>query len=199
MVWVSPSQQYGPLKIMLGDARLSLRPEANRQFDLMVLDAFTSDAIPLHLLTREAIQMYFEKLKPNGILAIHVSNRYLDLYQPSRGRRVSSAFYRELGGDLQVKREDRVRRIEPSTWVVVARADHDFGATLFEGTWFIPTPANGRAWTDDYSNLWRALDCRGKRPRPDSNRGSGICSPLPYQLGYGAMTAGIGLEKNRKV
>ena len=146
------------LNITLGDARLSLRSEPDHRFDLMILDAFTSDAIPLHLLTREAIQTYFQKLKPNGILAIHVSNRYLDL-TPAIARTA-----KELGllvrarGDLQVKREDRSRRIEPSTWVALARTDNDFGPALFEGTWYIPKAASGRAWTDDYSNLWRALD-----------------------------------------
>jgi spermidine synthase len=146
------------LNVTLGDARLSLRREPDKYFDFMVLDAFTSDAIPLHLLTREALQSYFAKLTDHGILAIHVSNRYLDL-TPSIARTADDlGLLVRARGDLQVKLEDRLRRIEPSTWVVLARVNDDFGPTLFEGTWYIPKAASGRAWTDDYSNLWRALD-----------------------------------------
>ncbi|MEX2282612.1 MAG: fused MFS/spermidine synthase [Gemmatimonadota bacterium] len=150
--------QAASLRIELGDARLRLRRAPDQHFDLLVLDAFTSDAIPLHLLTREAMQSYFAKLKAGGVLAIHVSNRYLDL-TPSIARIAA-----DLGlgvrarADLLVKREERAQRIEPSTWVALARTDADFGTTLFEGTWYIPRAAAGRAWTDDFSNLWQALD-----------------------------------------
>ena len=66
-------------QVLLGDARLTLEAQPSQQFDLMAIDAFTSDAIPVHLLTREAFALYFRHLKPSGILAVHVSNRYLDL------------------------------------------------------------------------------------------------------------------------
>ncbi len=66
-------------QVLLGDARLTLEAQPSQQFDLMAIDAFTSDAIPVHLLTREAFALYFRHLKPAGILAVHVSNRYLDL------------------------------------------------------------------------------------------------------------------------
>ena len=66
-------------KIVVGDARLTLADAPDGEYDVIVVDAFTSDAIPVHLLTREALELYFRKLKPNGIVAMHVSNRNLEL------------------------------------------------------------------------------------------------------------------------
>ena len=65
--------------VAMGDARLSLEREAPENFDVLAVDAFSSDSIPVHLLTREAMQLFFRHLKPDGILAVHISNRYLDL------------------------------------------------------------------------------------------------------------------------
>ena len=66
-------------EIILGDARLSMENQSPQEFDVLVLDAFSSDAIPIHLLTREAFEIYFRHLKPDGILAVHISNMHLDL------------------------------------------------------------------------------------------------------------------------
>jgi hypothetical protein len=65
--------------IVLGDARLTLAKEAEQSFDLIIVDAFSSDAVPVHLLTREAMMLYLEKLRPDGIVLLHISNRNLDL------------------------------------------------------------------------------------------------------------------------
>ena len=65
--------------VAMGDARLSLEREPPENFDVLVVDAFSSDSIPVHLLTKEAMALYFHHLKPDGILAVHISNRYLDL------------------------------------------------------------------------------------------------------------------------
>jgi hypothetical protein len=67
------------IEVALGDARLSLEHESPQQFDLLALDAFSSDAIPVHLLTREAFELYLNHVNPNGVIAVHISNRYLDL------------------------------------------------------------------------------------------------------------------------
>src|SRR4029077_1832237 len=67
------------LDIVLGDARLSLERQPNQDFDVLAVDAFSSDSIPVHLLTVEAFELYFRHLKPTGILAVHVSNKYLEL------------------------------------------------------------------------------------------------------------------------
>jgi spermidine synthase len=66
-------------EIVLGDARLSLESEPSKQFDVLAVDAFSGDAIPVHLLTRESFALYWRHLKPDGILAVHVSNKYLAL------------------------------------------------------------------------------------------------------------------------
>ena len=63
----------------MGDARLSIERQGKQNFDVLAVDAFSSDSIPIHLLTEEAFKLYFERLKPNGVLAVHVSNKYLDL------------------------------------------------------------------------------------------------------------------------
>ena len=64
---------------MLGDARLTMAKEPNDSFDLIIVDAFSSDAVPVHLMTAEAIRLYLDKVKPDGIVLLHISNRYLDL------------------------------------------------------------------------------------------------------------------------
>ena len=67
------------MDVVLGDARLSLAHEPSQQFDMLVIDAFAGDAIPVHLLTREAFDIYWRHLKPDGVLAVHISNQYLNL------------------------------------------------------------------------------------------------------------------------
>ena len=79
--------------IVVGDARLTMAREDNESYDLFVIDAFSSDAIPVHLMTKEAIEMYLNKLKPDGVVLLHVSNRYLDLES------VLGAILKELPAD----------------------------------------------------------------------------------------------------
>src|ERR1017187_6905157 len=67
------------VEIVMGDGRLNLESEPSRQFDILVMDAFSGDSVPVHLITREAFQTYFRHLKPNGILAVNTTNSYLDL------------------------------------------------------------------------------------------------------------------------
>ena len=67
------------IDIAVGDARLTIAKEADSSFDLFIIDAFTSDAIPVHMLTKEAVQLFLDKLKPDGVVLLHTSNRYLDL------------------------------------------------------------------------------------------------------------------------
>ena len=103
-------------QVLLGDARLTLEAQPSQQFDLMAIDAFTSDAIPVHLLTREAFALYFRHLKPTGILAVHVSNRYLDLVP------VVSRNARDLGkAAIDVDDEDEDEDyFSNSDWVLVS-------------------------------------------------------------------------------
>jgi hypothetical protein len=147
----------GSLGIRLGDARRQLNLLPDRVFDLLVLDAFNSDAIPLHLLTREAIELYLRKLKADGVLAVHISNRHLDLAPVLADLAATTSLRIRARGDLQLSAAERTARIEPSHWVALARRDTDFGQSLFAGTWYVPAGAGGSPWTDDYSNLWSAL------------------------------------------
>ena len=105
------------LEIIPGDARLSLERQAPQQFDVLVVDAFSGDAIPVHLLTREAFQLYFRHLKPQGVLAVHVSNRYLDLPP------VVEAATRSLGARAVklTSPEQQSKAVYQATWMLVDR------------------------------------------------------------------------------
>lgn len=149
----------GTMEIVPGDARISLERELeagkNQQFDVLVLDTFSSDSIPVHLVTKEAFAIYLQHLKPGGIIAAHISNRHIDL-QP-----VFWQIAREYQFNLlKVERYDNLDEDEfPSLWILLARDPAIFNtlplesrAQTFEG---YSTPV--RLWTDDYSNLFQLL------------------------------------------
>jgi spermidine synthase len=142
----SPAQ----ITIAEGDARSSLAHEAPQQFDVLVLDAFSGDAIPLHLLTTEALKLYQRHLAPNGILAFHVSNQYLDL-APEVEQLAASIHMRSMIFDtpaLDARGEFR------STWVLVTASPTFFtqpDVALIAAP-ITAVPGLG-AWTDDYSSL----------------------------------------------
>lgn len=141
------------VRVVLGDARLSLARRAAPTYGLIALDAFTSDAIPAHLLTVEAVRTYLTRLADGGLLAVHISNRHLDLAP------VLAAIGAELGL-TGVVREDGAPSAPgiASTWVVLARAPADLDRLLTRADWQ-PLRADGtRAWTDDYSSLVQVLD-----------------------------------------
>ena len=120
-------------------------------FDVLAIDAFTSDAIPVHLLTREAFQLYWRHLKPNGVLAVHVTNTYVKLAPiVARAAEQSGKFARMIsivGDDNGV--------VDRSDWVLVTSSPEVFSGLLSEAR---PFAAGSRSWTDDYSNLWQALN-----------------------------------------
>ena len=143
------------LDIALGDARLSLEREPPQNFDVLAVDAFSSDSIPVHLLTIEAFQLYFHHLKPNGVLAVHVSNKYLDL-KPVVDRAAEALGKARIVIDTDD--DEEISSIFGSTWVLVS-ADREFfrkpeiklaGTTSTAGK-------DQRMWTDDFSNLYRIL------------------------------------------
>lgn len=146
--------------IVLGDARLTLWRAADAQHDLIVLDAFSGDAVPVHLLTHEAVQLYLSKLNPHGVLAVHTSNIYLDLRPvlASLAHDTSCTFlYRE---DLDITPEDMAAGKCPSQWVVIARDPmslHRLTETRHWQTW---TGPKTEPWTDDFSNVLSAMRWR---------------------------------------
>lgn len=138
---------------VVGDARRSLRTGEDRRFDVLIADAFSSDAIPVHLMTTEAVDLYFERLEPDGLLAFHVSNRHM-LLEP-----VLAAIAEELGlvaaaQAEQVADELDERMIYDSHWVVMAREREHLRGLLDDQRW---RPAASSpsisAWTDDYSSV----------------------------------------------
>ena len=138
--------------IVLGDARLSLEGEPIQQFDVLAVDAFSGDAIPVHLLTIEAFRLYFRHVKPDGILAVHVSNTHLDL-EPVVQKAADT-----LGKKtVLVDTDDGEEGVYGATWVLVG------GTDVFNNPSFqlhddpIKVKPRFRAWTDDYSNLFQIL------------------------------------------
>ena len=140
--------------VVLGDARLSLQAEAPQQFDVLAVDAFSGDAIPVHLLTKEAFGVYLRHLKPNGVLAIHTSNTYLRL-APVVKQLADSYHYQ---AEAITSEADREQMILPAEWVLVSRNRAFFALPMLEKeTDDITVPAGLRVWTDDYNNLFRIL------------------------------------------
>jgi len=137
-----------------GDARTSLANETSQQFDVLAVDAFSGDAIPLHLLTTEAIALYKRHLAPNGIIAFHVSNQYLDL-APEIGElaiatHMQSRLIESTGNDAMGSYR--------STWVLLANDAAFFNRpAVAAAATATPTLLNLRVWTDDYSSLLRIV------------------------------------------
>jgi len=122
-------------------------------YGLIVLDAFSSDAIPAHLLTEEAVRSYRSRLVPGGLLAFHVTNRHLSLVP------VLAAQAHELGMAAVVRRDIDAELLgSVSTWVVLARRDADLDRLRTRPDWEPAVAGDTRAWTDDYSSLLQVLD-----------------------------------------
>ena len=141
-------------EVVLGDARLSLEREADQNFDILALDAFSSDAIPVHLLTVEAFRAYLRHLKPDGILAVHISNRYLDLVPVVQQAASNIGFeIRQVEND-----DDDDAGVYRSDWMLLAASPAAFeGNFLREGAEKLESEPSVRLWTDDYSDLYRIL------------------------------------------
>lgn len=146
--------------VVLGDARLSLASRAAAQYQLIALDAFSSDAIPMHLLTQEAMDVYLSRLAPHGVLAVHVSNRHLRLdglvgrLGASHG--LVALEMRDLPG-AEAWPQDKT----PSHWMVLARSFEDLGALAHDARWTPPPAGAGEPlWTDDFSNILDVLQIR---------------------------------------
>ncbi|HEY9284545.1 MAG TPA: hypothetical protein VIP46_13900, partial [Pyrinomonadaceae bacterium] len=138
-----------PVQVVLGDARLRLADAAPGSYGLIVLDAFSSDAIPVHLMTAEALDLYLSRLAVGGLIAYHVSNRSLNLHPVvadlARSRNLSAVAFND---------NERLPGKEPSHWVVVARRAEDLAALTADARWRpLEADPRRRLWTDDYSNI----------------------------------------------
>jgi spermidine synthase len=144
--------------IVLGDGRISmereLRQRGSRAYDVLVIDAFSSDAIPVHLLTLEALELYWSHLKPQGVLALHLTNNYLDLVP------VAASLGSTLGKEvLYVTTPRDIGVTSTSDWVLIAADSGAFADRVAEQSRAtdLTLPAPERIWTDDYSDLLGAL------------------------------------------
>ncbi len=156
------SGAQGPVDIVLGDARLSLQREPAASYGMLVLDAFTSDAVPSHLLTTEAIRLYFDKLEAHGLVVLNISNRYLDLTPVLAGAVEDLGLSGVVLADAELTRPQIEQGKTASTWVVLARDAADLVPLEHSGVEPIPLARRDGidAWTDDHSNLLEILDLR---------------------------------------
>ena len=147
--------------MVLGDARLQLRTAPEKGYGLIILDAFSSDAIPMHLLTREALSLYRRKLTPDGVIAFHISNRFLDLAP------VLGALARDAGLVSRVRYDANPSIVEQqsgkesSIWAVMAHRDADLGPLATDPLWVAPQfRPDAPVWADDFSNIVEYLVIR---------------------------------------
>ncbi len=141
------------LDMIVGDARLKLHDAQDQNYDLLVVDAFSSDSIPAHLLTREAIQLYRQKLKQGGLLVVHISNRYLDLEPVFENLARDQSMVARIRRDMEVDRAELNAGKTPSEWLVLAPDEASLGTLAADERWVPMMTTNAPVWTDDFSNL----------------------------------------------
>ena len=139
-----------PVDVILGDARVSLEREGSEQFDIVILDAFSGDAIPTHLLTKEAFEMYLQHLAPEGIFAVHISNLYFDLRPVLRG--IQETF--GLKAVHIASPDDEAQEIYGADWILMGRSNSLLGQRAFRETRSEDfTEVRPIYWTDDFTSL----------------------------------------------
>ena len=173
MVWIAVESGYFDLMarcaesvsesvpIVLGDARLTLTEEPDGHLDVLVIDAFSSDAIPIHLLTREAVALYMDKLAADGVLVVHISNRFLNL-TPVLARIVEDLGHAALRGARNKIDRDIDTAGTKSVWALIARNQATIDALALSEIWGpLEASANQRVWSDDFSNLLEVIRWTG--------------------------------------
>ncbi|MBI1898463.1 MAG: fused MFS/spermidine synthase [Acidobacteria bacterium] len=146
------AEAAGKVDVVVGDGRIALEREQPGNFDVLVIDAFSGDAIPIHLLTVEAFRLYRRHLKKDGIIAVHITNKYIDL-SPVLERVANEIGYETL---LVRNSSDPARHINFSEWIVLT-SNLSFIGRHMPQVWRPATRRGLRLWTDDYSNLLAAL------------------------------------------
>lgn len=145
------------LEVILGDARLSLARAPDHRYGLIFFDAFSSDAVPTHLIDREAIKLYLDKLADGGLMVFNISNRYLDLQPVLANLAQDQGLVALVQRHLVTEAEQDAYYLN-SMWVVMARRQDDLGRLAKNGAW---QPVHGkpgaRLWTDDFSDVFSAL------------------------------------------
>lgn len=144
--------------LVLGDGRLSLAAAPTGEYDLLILDAYNSDALPIHLITREALQLYISKLAPQGVLVFNITNTHLDLEPVLASLAQDSGLISRTQDDAYVELDEAEQGKINSKWMVMARTPADLGSLVSDPKWL---PARTRpempVWTDDFSSLLSVL------------------------------------------
>ncbi len=142
----------GKIEVVMGDGRLSLEREPGQNYDLLAVDAFSGDAVPVHLLTKQALELYFRHLKPEAVLALHITNTHLDLAP------VIEKLGRELGKHavLIVTDKDEDEKVYSTRWALLSSKPFTSPAIL-DAAEELTQRADLRLWTDDYNNLFQIL------------------------------------------
>ncbi len=153
------------LEFVIGDARLSMERElaagTRQKFDVLAIDAFSSDSIPVHLITREAIRLYMQQLAPGGVLAVHISNRFLDL------KPVLANIAAAEGLQVRLVSDQPAEPASTTDWVLISATAEPFAAeALAVAEPIAPTPGFS-LWTDQFNNL---LDVLKTRPLEEIKR-----------------------------
>jgi spermidine synthase len=142
------------LSIVLGDARVELVRAPEHGYGLLVLDAFSSDAIPMHLVTREALSLYLDKLAPDGILALHISNQYLDLHPVFADLAADASLVAWARDDQTLTPLMEQDGKSGSQWIAMARTAASLAPLVKLPGWARLEAQPGRKlWTDDFSDL----------------------------------------------
>lgn len=156
--WSQGKDQAGGMRVVEGDGRLGLRMEEEGSLDLIVVDAFSSDAIPVHLLTREAVAEYRSRLRPGGWLVLHISNRYLALEPVVAALAADAGWVCRSGDDAT---EDPAGGREPSHWMVLAESEEALGALGRRTDWWKGEGAEDvEVWTDQRASVWSVFQWR---------------------------------------
>lgn len=146
----------GPIRTVLGDARLTMEREAPASYDLLIIDAFSSDAVPTHLLTVEAIAGYLRLLKPEGVVVLHLSNRNLEITLPAEA--AAAALKAPALHQIYIERRDAASMSESSTEaLIVGKSEAALAPYRQDPRWRTLEATGVRPWTDDYVNLFGAL------------------------------------------
>ena len=146
----------GPIDYLIGDARLTVATQPTDIYDVLLIDAFSSDAVPAHLLTVEAVRGYLTHVKPDGVVILHLSNRNLELNKPAQAVAVAA-------GGVALAQQYRPTNADAATWaseedaVIVARSQAGLDRFKDDARWVTANPSLVRPWTDDYTNLAGAL------------------------------------------
>ncbi|HEV2476185.1 MAG TPA: fused MFS/spermidine synthase, partial [Candidatus Dormibacteraeota bacterium] len=140
--------------VTLGDGRLTLAKVPDHTYDLIVVDAFGGDAIPVHLLTREAIELYLAKLKPDGALLFNISNKYVDIGSVLAGEAGALGLASYVRADFDVTPEEAALGKVQSAWLVMSRNDANLSGLPNMPGWQSQTSSDqSPVWTDDFSDL----------------------------------------------